>query len=318
MIYNTTTMITSKQWHKLESTFGVNLQREVLLARFTASRVGGPADALLTAKSVDQLASFATSLWDIRIPFVVLGGGSNVLISDHGVRQVVILNRAKEIEIDPAKNSVWAGSGANFGQVARKVSSRGLSGLEWASGIPGTVGGAVFGNSGAHGSDVAGSLLVAEILHQASGRTHWTTEQFGYAYRSSVLKRDAVEAVILSARFRLTPSTTEATQSLMDEYASWRRKTQPPGASMGSMFKNPNGDFAGRLIDQCGLKGTRLGDAEISPVHANFFVNHGGAKARDVLTLIKLAQKEVYDHFGVKLALEIELLGEWEADEVPA
>jgi UDP-N-acetylmuramate dehydrogenase len=315
MIFDIMTMITCDQWNKLESTFGANLQREVLLARYTASRVGGPADALLTAKSVDQLASFATSLWDLRIPFVILGGGSNVLVSDHGVRQVVILNKAKEIEIDPAKNAVWVGSGANFGQVARKVSSRGFGGLEWASGIPGTVGGAVFGNSGAHGSDVASSLLVAEILHQARGRTHWTVEQLGYAYRSSVLKRDAVEAVILSAWFKLTPSSTEATKNLMDEYASWRRKTQPPGASMGSMFKNPNGDYAGRLIDQCGLKGTRFGDAEISPVHANFFVNHGGAKASDILALIKLAQKEVYDHFGVKLALEIELLGEWEVDE---
>ena len=305
--------LTSDQWNKLDAVFGENLQREVLLGRFTASRVGGPADLLVTVESVDQLADAATILWDLEIPFIIIGGGSNVLISDSGVRDVVILNRAKEIEINEVERSVWAGSGASFGQLARKVSSLGLSGLEWASGIPGTVGGAVFGNAGAHGGDVAGSLRMAEILHQASGRELWTVEKMGYSYRSSKLKQDEIQAVILSARFHLERSTTQTTKKLIEEYAAWRKKTQPPGASMGSIFKNPKDDYAGRLLDQAGLKGARVGCAEISPEHANFFINKGGAKASDILSLIQLAQKEVADHFGVELALEIKLLGDWEA-----
>jgi UDP-N-acetylmuramate dehydrogenase len=309
------TKLTSVQIEKLETTFGKKMQKGVLLGRYTACRVGGPADVLILAKTVNQLAEVVINLWDLDIPFVILGGGSNVLISDYGIRQVVILNRAKEMEVNKRNYSVWAGSGANLGQVARKVSFMGLSGLEWAAGLPGTVGGAVYGNSGAHGGDVAGCLSVAEILHQARGRGKWSADQLDYAYRSSILKRKSIEAVILSARFNLSPSAVEATKLLIDEYSSWRRERQPPGASTGSMFKNPNSDYAGRLIDQCGLKGTRIGDAEISPLHANFFINHGRANAAEILALIQLAQSEVKKQFDVELDLEIELLGEWEEDE---
>jgi len=310
--------LTNTQWNELEAAFGDNLHKDVPLGPFTASRVGGPADALITVKSLDELGNTAVTLWSLGIPFIVIGGGSNVLISDAGVRQVVILNRAKEIQIHREAFSVWTESGASLGQVARKVSARGLGGLEWASGIPGTVGGAVFGNAGAHGGDVAGSLYVADILHQARGREQWTAEQMGYEYRSSVLKRDSIEAVILSARFKLVESTKEASKLLLEKYATWRKDRQPPGASMGSMFKNPKGDSAGRLIDQCGLKSTRKGGAEISSVHANFFVNSGGASAKDILALIQLAQTKVQNQFGVELCLEIELLGEWEANEPPS
>ena len=307
--------LTSVQWNNLGSAFGESLQRDVPLARFTAARVGGTADALIITESADLLANAATTLWDLGIPFLVLGGGSNVLISDAGIREVVILNRAREMEINEIEHSVWAGSGVSFGQMARKVSARGLGGLEWASGIPGTVGGAVFGNAGAHGGDVAGRLLVAEILHQTGSREHWTVEEMDYSYRSSMLKRDGIQAVILSAQFQLERSTVEASKKLIDDYASWRKEMQPPGASMGSMFKNPKGDYAGKLIEQAGLKGTRMGCAAISSVHANFFINYGGSKSSDILALIKLAQKSVCDQFDVDLALEIELLGEWEANE---
>lgn len=307
--------ITNIQVNKLESAFGKNLKRDVPLGPFTASRVGGHADTVITVESVEQLTEVITILWDMDVKFLILGGGSNVLISDAGIREVVVLNRAKEIKIFKDESTVWAGSGVNFGQLGRKVSTRGFSGLEWATGIPGTVGGAVFGNAGAHGREVADRLIVAEILHRASGKESWTVEKMGYTYRSSRLKRDAIQAVILSARFNLERSKAQATKKLIDEYATWRKKNQPPGASMGSMFKNPIDDFAGRLIDQAGLKGTRIGGAEISSIHANFFINHGGAKASDILTLIKLAKKTVFDQFGVELALEIELLGDWEAHD---
>ena len=305
--------LSNSQWKALQAAFGNRLQRDVPLAPYTAARIGGPADTLLTADSVDELADAAIKLWEMRIPFFILGGGSNILVSDAGVRGVVVLNRAKETRLDETADPpiVWAGSGASFGQLARKVSAKGLGGLEWATGVPGTVGGAVFGNAGAHGSDVAANLRVAEILHQDGHREEWSVEKMEYAYRSSGLKRKSQNALILSATFELTRSTTEQTRKFVENYSNFRHQTQPPGASTGSMFKNPPNDYAGRLIEAAGLKGTRIGSAEISPVHANFFISNGKTRAADIFELIKLAQEKVSEKFGVDLELEIELIGEW-------
>lgn len=283
------------------------------MARYTSARVGGPVDGLITANSVDQLAEVVLKLWELQIPFLVFGGCSNVLISDGGIGEIVVLNRAREIEIDVKGKTVWAASGASFGQMARKVSSIGFSGLEWAAGIPGTVGGAVYGNAGAHGGNVAGNLLVAEILHPYSGRESWPVDSLGYSYRSSVLKRDATKSVVLSARFSLGEGKSGESLKLISEFALWRKKTQPPGASLGSIFKNPPGDYAGRLIELAGLKGTRIGGAEISPVHANFIVCYAGTRAADVMALIQMTRKKVMDQFGIELLLEIELIGKWDS-----
>jgi UDP-N-acetylmuramate dehydrogenase len=312
----TMTSLTDTQWVQLNAFFGKRLQKNVSLARFTGARVGGPADCLLVANSVSELVEAARALWDMGLPFIVLGGGSNVLVSDAGVRGVVVLNRAKETEIDKSNLSVWAGSGASFGSLARRVSARNLSGLEWAVGIPGTVGGAVFGNAGAHGSDVSGCLMLAEILHQINGRLQLTPPQMGYAYRSSALRRDPEPSIILSAHFKLGVGNAAETKALVEKFTQRRKKTQPPGASLGSMFKNPPGDYAGRLIEQAGLKGTRIGRAVISPVHANFFINDGGTLASDIFSLIQLTQKAVMEKFGVQLELEIKLIGEWEGNDV--
>jgi len=176
--------------------------------------------------------------------------------------------------------------------------------------VPGTVGGAVYGNAGAFGGDTAGSLIRAELLTE-SGRESWTVEKLGYGYRTSILKRQNMKVVVLWAELHLEHSTKEAVSVKISEFSGRRKATQPPGASMGSMFKNPPGDFAGRLLEAAGLKGTRIGTAEISPVHANFLINHGQTKAEDVRALVNLAQKTVAEKFGVDLELEIELIGEW-------
>jgi UDP-N-acetylmuramate dehydrogenase len=307
--------LSDEQGGMLISIFGDRLQRFVSLARFTAARIGGAADWLIVAESADQLVDVSTQLWALDIPFFVLGGGSNVLVRDSGVRDVVILNKARYIHYDLAQIPpvVWAESGANFGLLARQCAQRGLRGLEWAAGIPGTVGGAVFGNAGAHGSDMAGSMQMAEILHRTprgAVREHWSLDDFEFEYRSSKLKRIQRDAIILTAKFQLRPGESDEIKARMDEFATYRRETQPPGASMGSMFKNPPDDYAGRLIEEAGLKGTRIGGAEISPVHANFFVNHENATASDVIKLIRLAKKKVFEKFGVDLELEIELIGE--------
>lgn len=304
----------------LRQTFGERLQQDVALANYTSARVGGKADALLVANTANDLADLVQRLRRLSVPFHVLGGGSNVLVSDQGVRNVVVLNRARQVRFREQANppTVWAESGTNFGALARRAAARGLSGLEWAAGIPGTIGGAVVGNAGAHGGDMSGCLVMAEILHpQQAGaqapyaRSEWPVDKFEFAYRSSLLKRQAGQAVVLSAVLRLERSTPEAVQAKIDAFTEYRHRTQPPGASMGSMFKNPPGDYAGRLIDAAGLKGHRIGEVEISSLHGNFFVNLGQATATDIYALIDLARRSVAEKFGVQLELEIELLGEW-------
>ena len=293
----------------LENAFGERLQRNAPLARYTAARLGGPAEALLPVHSADELAQAVRILWEERLPFHILGGGSNVLVSDAGVRAVVLLNRARAVRF--SEQGLWAESGANLGGLARQAALKGLSGLEWAAGIPGTLGGAVFGNAGAHGSDIAACLLLAEILHPVRGRLTLPATALGYGYRTSALKRGELPGIVLSARLQLRPGPPEDIRARLEAGLAHRRRTQPPGASLGSIFKNPPGEYAGRLIEAAGLKGVRIGGAEISPVHANFFINRGGATASDLYQLIQLARTRVQRTFGITLELEIELLGEW-------
>lgn len=296
----------------LRAEFGERLQENVILAPFTSARIGGPADALITVKSADELAETVSRLWEMDAPTIILGGGSNVLVSDRGVRGVVILNRAKEVRFDSGDQpKVWAEAGAGFSSLANRAAEEGLSGLEWAVTVPGTVGGAVYGNAGAFGGDMAGNLIYAELLTE-NGRERWLVEKMEYDYRTSALKRSTLKFVILAAELRLSHSTKEAVRFKIGEFTTRRKSTQPPGASMGSMFMNPAGDHAGRLIEAAGLKGSRIGNAEISTVHANFFVNHGDTKASDICKLIRLTQKTVAEKFGVKLELEIEMIGDWD------
>jgi len=241
----------------------------------------------------------------------MLGGGSNVLVSDRGVRGIVVLNRAKGVRFHNGdRPSVTAESGVVFSNLAHRCASKGYAGLEWAATVPGTVGGAVYGNAGAFGGDVAGNLIWAELLTE-NGREKFTAEQMAYGYRTSVLKRAELDAIVLSADLSLKNSTKEEATVKIEQFSAHRKATQPPGASMGSMFKNPSGDYAGRLMEAAGLKGARIGNAEISPLHGNFFINHADTEAEDILALIQLVQRTVKEKQGVKLELEIELIGEW-------
>jgi len=296
----------------LHALFGEKLQEHVPLAPYTSARIGGPADVLIAVRSANELAHVTQTCWKHNLPVTMLGGGANLLVSDKGVRGVVILNRAKGADfLEGDEPTVVAESGMVFSNLAHRAATKGLSGLEWAAAVPGTIGGAVYGNAGAFDSDTASSLIRAEILDE-SGRNWWPVEKLGYSYRSSVLKRGHGRAVVLAAEFRLKNSLAQEIHMKMEQFTARRKATQPPGASMGSMFKNPPGDFAGRLIEAAGLKGARVGNAEISMVHANFFVNRGDTKAADIKKLIELTQKTVADKFGIQLELEVELIGEWE------
>src|SRR5690349_12706948 len=295
----------------LYAKLGDKVKENVSLAPYTSARIGGPADVLITAESADELARIIKLLWKLDLDYIMLGGGSNVLVSDEGVRGVVVLNRAKAVRFHNGDEpSVTAESGVIFSNLANRCASKGFSGLEWAATVPGTIGGAVYGNAGAFGGDMAGNLVWAELLTE-NGRERFTAEQMGYGYRTSLLKRGELDGIVLCAELRLENSTREAVSTTVEQFGAHRKATQPPGASMGSMFKNPDGDYAGKLIEAAGLKGTRIGNAEISPVHGNFFLNHGTTKADDIRALIQLAQKTVKEKQGADLELEIELVGEW-------
>ncbi len=291
--------------------FGDKVKENVALAPYTSARIGGPADYLITAASSDELAEIMSLIWQQHLPYFILGGGSNILVSDKGVRGITVLNRAKAVRFENGSQpKVWVESGVVFSNLANRCALKGLSGLEWAATVPGTVGGAVYGNAGAFEGDMTGNLNWAEILTESS-RARWTVERMEYGYRTSMLKRVDRKAIVLSAELGLKNATKEEVSAKIKQFSEHRKTTQPPGASMGSMFKNPPGDYAGRLIEAAGLKGTRIGNAEISIVHGNFFVNHGKTKASDIRALIELAQRTVQGKFGMTLELEIELVGEW-------
>jgi len=291
--------------------FGERLRENVPLAPYTSARIGGPADYLLEVRSAAQLADVAQKLWLAGMTFTLLGGGSNVLVSDRGVRGLVLLNRAKAIRfVHGERPFVHAESGAVISNLARRAAALGFSGLEWAATVPGTVGGAVYGNAGAFGGDMAGNLIRAEIL-TLDGRAWWSAGELEYGYRSSDLKQGGGRSVVLSAEMLLQTSEPGVVQTRIKEFTTRRKASQPPGASMGSMFKNPPGDFAGRLIEAAGLKGTRIGSAQISPIHGNFFLNTGDTRAEDIRALIDLARATVFEKSGVQLELEVELIGDW-------
>jgi UDP-N-acetylmuramate dehydrogenase len=295
----------------LYAKFGDKVKENISLAPYTSARIGGPADVLITAESADELVGIVKLLRQQDLDYIMLGGGSNVLVSDRGVRGLVVLNRAKTVRFHNGDQpSVTAESGVVFSNLANRCASKGFGGLEWAATVPGTVGGAVYGNAGAFGGDMAGNLIRAELLTK-NGRERFSAGQMVYGYRTSILKRAELDAIVLSAELSLKNSTKEEATVKIEQFSAHRKATQPPGASMGSMFKNPNGDYAGRLIEAAGLKGVRIGNAEISPVHGNFFINHADTKAEDILALIQLVRKTVKEKQGVELELEIELIGEW-------
>lgn len=299
---------------ELKRSLGDRARADEPLSRHTTSRIGGPADLLIEATSADELRDLALAARRARVPLFVLGGGANILVGDAGVRGLTIVNKAKRLEfLDGGR--VRAESGVVLPTLARECIARGLGGLEWAVGVPGTVGGAVVGNAGAHGRDTASDLKRAWILEPSNNVREWPVEDLQYAYRSSRLKQAKPGAyVVLSAEFHLARGSRASLEAKAAEFNEYRRRTQPPGASIGSMFKNPPGDAAGRLIEAAGLKGARVGQAEISRIHANFFVNLGGARAQDVMGLISLGRRKVREAFGVELELEIELVGDWPGD----
>jgi len=307
-------MINPQHMDRLRDLFRSKLQENIKLSNFTTMNVGGPADALIIAHSAEELAKIVSEVWELGLPLHVLGGGSNLLVSDYGLPGVTIINHAHNIKINTNNPpfTVWAESGALMVSLGKKLILRGLKGMEWAATIPGSVGGAVYGNAGAFGKDTCCNLISADIIHRESGREIWLCDRLEYTYRASNLKRNDASAVVLSALFNVEKGDPEEIKTEIDGFKKRRNKIQPPGASVGSVFRNPEGDSAGRLIEQAGLKGTEIGGAIISPKHANFIINHRHASAQDILDLILLARNTVFEKYGIHLIPEIELIGRWD------
>jgi UDP-N-acetylmuramate dehydrogenase len=300
----------------LTAVFGDRVRPNEPLSGHTTARIGGPAEWWLPVNNPAELVTAIGLARQYRAPVFILGGGANLLISDAGMPGLVLGNRAGGIEFPASQPGdstavLRVESGVILPNLARRCAQHGLSGLEWAVGVPGTMGGAVVNNAGAYGSDIAAALGRAELLSPEGERRWQPGEWFEYGYRTSRLKRSPHgEWVVLAAELHLTPAPSTEILAQMEAFNQRRKQSQPPGATMGSMFKNPPGDYAGRLIEAAGLKGQRVGGARISPGHANFFQNLGDASAADMMALIRLAQAAVAEKFGIQLELEIELVGQ--------
>lgn len=286
---------------------GERARRAEPLARYSALGVGGPADLLVVAESPAELVAAVGAARSAELPWRVLGGLTNLLLPDEGLRGLVILNRARAVSWEPDYR-LQVEAGASIAPLAREAVRRGWSGLTWAVGLPGTVGGAVVNNAGAFGGEIAGLLHAAEVLAPTGEVLTVTPEWFDFRYRCSRLKGAGTAWVVLAVTLQLRPGDPEQLAAKAAEYTERRQRTQPPGRTLGSTFKNPPGDYAGRLIEAAGLKGARVGGITVSTQHANFFLNEGGGTAADFLALLKQVQVTVEQQCGVRLEPEIELL----------
>lgn len=282
------------------------------LWRHVSFRIGGPADVLVIPRSLDELRPVVRWLFDQGVPFTVLGQGSNVLIADPGIRGIVIKIGKGLDHFTFSGDRLTAEAGAGLPHLARAAAERGLSGLEFAAGIPASVGGAVVMNAGAHGHAMQEIVLSVQML-RPDGEVTVAGDALDYGYRTSTLQSS--RAVVLQATLQLGASDPPTVRQRTEEWLRQRSATQPIGPpSSGCVFRNPPGDHAGRLIDLAGGKGMQVGGARVSDLHANYIVNTGEASAADVVGLMYKVNALVAEKFGVRLEPEIKVLGEFPAD----
>ena len=279
------------------------------MAPHTAWRIGGPADYFLSVRTTNDLLEAIIAARDGELPVFILGGGTNILVADLGIRAVVIENKVNDSKVDGT--AITATSGTPMAHVAALSARAGITGLEFAATIPGTVGGAVYGNSGAFGTetaDVLGEIVVSDLNGDVRAVDPATLD---YRYRHSALQQAPL--VVLQATFRGRPGDREEVVRRIKEMANERLAKQPLNKpNCGSVFKNPPDDHAGRFAEAAGAKGLRVGGAVVSEKHANFIINTGGATANDARALIREVQRRVFERFGVLLEPEVKFVGEWD------
>lgn len=302
-------MTTDPLTTELSGIAGVAVRVREPLSRHTSFKVGGPADYFVEAHTSRGLSACLRALEGRGVPILLLGNGSNLLVSDQGVRGVVLRLRGEFRKVR------WHDSGAEVGaayavsRLVREAVRRGRGGLEFAEGIPGSVGGSLVMNAGAYGSEMERVVNRVDAMTAAGEALALGREELRFSYRETRLPRDAV---VTRVGMVLTPETAEVVDARMRAIMARRRESQPSGhPNFGSVFRNPPGDHAGRLIEASGLKGLRVGSAEVSRRHANFIVNRGGARAQDVRRLIEQVCSEVESRFSVRLQTEVRFAGEW-------
>ncbi len=305
----------------IERLSGLKVQHAEPLNRYNSLRVGGPADYFVEVFDAAQLAAAVGAARKVGLPYVVIGNGTNLIFTDAGVRGLVIRTRAHHHKVaslieQQGDQAIWrVGAGALWGPLCREMAAAGWGDLSWGISIPGSMGGAIVSNAGAHGGDTSGVLHAAQVLTAEGVVEEWQAERFGLSYRSSILKAAVQRAmspglIVLSLDFCLHREQPAALEAKMREAQAYRIASQPAGKTAGSTFKNPPGDKAGQLIEAAGLKGYTLGSVQFSPKHANFLMNLGAATYDEARRLIAYAQGEVYRQFGVTLELEVEVVGE--------
>lgn len=291
-----------------------NIRFDVPLAPYTSFKIGGPAEVFCQPQNIEELIDILKVALSFNIPYFILGNGSNLLISDKGVDGIVIQTSALN-QLKHEENFIEAYCGVTLKALCYFAKEEGLSGLEFASGIPGTVGGAVFMNAGAYGSEIKDVLLSSDYLepnldslNSLNPIKHLNANEHNFAYRRSIFQEKNL--IHIKSVFQLQPEDPNIITEKMRSFEEKRTEKQPLDLpSAGSVFKRPEGFYTGKLIEQCGLRGYQIGKAAISEKHCGFIVNLGGATAADVLALIKYVQETVYNRFGVKLETEIRFLG---------
>ncbi|HVM24642.1 MAG TPA: UDP-N-acetylmuramate dehydrogenase [Candidatus Limnocylindrales bacterium] len=295
---------------------GITLERDAPIGPLTTLRVGGVADRLAVAASVDELVAALELARDAGVPGGVIGKGSDLVVADRGIRGLVIRNRADRIELGD-HGAVRADGGAAMAALVKRCTAAGLAGIEFGISIPGTVGGAVWANAGAHGGEMKDVVTAVRAWSPADGRLELGAAECAFAYRESRFKSSG--EIVLDADLRLGGGEPTEIADRVSGLQQHRRATQPLAEqNAGSVFRNPPGDHAGRLIEAAGLKGFRIGSAEVSTLHANFIVVDRGGRAADVRAVGDHARSVVAERFGVRLEYEIEFVGEWPELAPPA
>jgi UDP-N-acetylmuramate dehydrogenase len=308
------------QWDDaaLAATFGHRLRHDESLSRHSTFHVGGPADLFLSTQTAEELETVVRLAGAAAIPIRVLGSGANILPSDQGVRVLVIRNVSRRFSLEADGGRVTVEAGMVLPVLARRTARAGLAGLTWGCGVPGTVGGAVANNAGCYGAAVSDHLVSVRTVNAAGEVREWPAAGLQFRYRGSPFKGKAgegpaINAAILAATFALQAGDAQVLLAQIARWLAQRAATQPlDHPSAGSFFKNPDGDFAGRLIEAAGLKGLAHGEAQVSTKHANFFINRGHATATDLALLAREVRHAVEQRTGVRLEREVELVGVWD------
>lgn len=282
-----------------------------LMSKHTSFKIGGMADIFVNVKKEDDVKKVLEYSDENQIPLTIIGNGSNLLVKDGGIRGIVLRVDIEEFYLEKKDEEyiVTVGAGVKNGYVAQKLLIEEIEGFEFAAGIPGSIGGAIRMNAGAHGGEMKNIVLETKCIDKKGNIKILSNEEQKFEYRNSIFSTN--EYIILSTKLRLNKGIYKEIKSKMDEYSVWRKEHQPlEYPSAGSTFKRGEDFITAKLIDECGLKGYNIGGAEVSTKHAGFVVNKGDAKAKDVLNLTKYISQMIYEKFGKKVELEVQVIGE--------